>query len=94
MALPGGVARIRGCQRLHNGKALAIGGQRGGEVALRELHVADPLVGHREIAPPAGVAGIGLRQAFGDREAVAVGGQRPGEVALRDLHVADLVVRH
>ena len=37
--------------------------QRAGEVALRDLHVADFLVGHREIAPPAGVAGVGLRQA-------------------------------
>ena len=42
-------------------RAVAVGGQRAGEVALRDPHVAHFIVGHREIALPAGVAGIGCR---------------------------------
>jgi hypothetical protein len=40
-----------------NGEAVAVGFQRPGKVALSHLHVADPLVGQREIALPARVAG-------------------------------------
>ena len=75
-------------------EAVAVGRQRARKVALRDLHVADLVVRHREIALPAGVAGIGLRQPVKEDEAAAVGFQRARKVALRDLHVADPVVRH
>ena len=81
-------------QAVGDREAVGKGLERAGEVALRDLHVADLVVRHREIAPPAGVAGIGLRQAVEDREAVGKGLERAGEVALRDLHVANPVVRH
>ena len=48
----------------------------GAEVALRDQHVADPVVRDREVALPAGVAGIGLRQALSDGERGAVAAVR------------------
>ena len=41
-------------------RSAAIGLQRLRQIALRHLHVADLLVGDREVALPAGVAGVGL----------------------------------
>ena len=75
-------------------RAVAVRLQRAGEVALRDLHVADSVVRHREIALPAGVAGIGVRQARADREAVAIRFERLAGVTLFGLHVADFIVRH
>jgi hypothetical protein len=45
--LPLGVARIGFRQPLCNGEAIAVGLERAGEIALRDLHVADLVVGHR-----------------------------------------------
>jgi hypothetical protein len=42
--------------------------QRGGEIALRLLHVADLVVAHRQIALPAGIAGVGFGQPLSDGE--------------------------
>ena len=63
-------------QPLGDGKAVAVGLEGASKVALRHLHVANLLVGHRQIALPVGVAGIGLRQPLSDGEAVAVGLER------------------
>ena len=52
-------------QTLDNREAVGIGFERGFEIALRDLHVADLLVADREITLPARVAGVGLRQALG-----------------------------
>ena len=79
-------------RRSANGEAVGIGFQRGFEIALRHLHVADLVVADREIALPARIAGVGLRQALANGEAVGIGFQRGFEIALRHLHVADLVV--
>ena len=67
--------------------------QRRRQVALRLLHVADPVVRDREVALPAGVAGVRFGQALGYRVQGPVARQRRRQVALRLLHVADLVVR-
>ena len=66
--------------------------QRGGEVASRELHVAELVIGHGEIALPFGIVGIGLGQAVGNGEFLGIGLERGGEVALRELHVGDLFI--
>ena len=72
-------------------EASLIGGQRLGQIALRHLHVADPVVRHRQVALPVRIAGIGLCQAVGDGEIRLIGGQRSGQIALRHLHVADVL---
>src|SRR5260370_26415409 len=50
------------CQTLSDGKPVAERFQRLRQIALRLKHVADSVIGHRQIALPARVAGVGLRQ--------------------------------
>jgi hypothetical protein len=55
--------------------------QRLGQIALRHQHVANTVVGHRQIVPPAGVAGVGFCQPVGNRKPVAERFQRLGQIA-------------
>ena len=89
IALPACVARIGLGQPFGDGKRGAVARQRGGQIALGNLHVADLVVRHRQIALPACVARIGLGQPFGDGKRGAVARQRGGQIALGNLHVAD-----
>ena len=66
-------------------KAVLEGFQRLGEFSLRPQHIADLLVGDREIALPTGIGGIGLGEAVGNGEAVAKGFQGFGQVSLCPL---------
>ena len=97
-ARPRGRAATRHCpHRLwpaaHDRERGLVAGQRRRQVALRYLHVADPIVRDREVALPPGIASIGFGQPLTDRERGLVAGQRRRQVALRHLHVADLIVR-
>src|ERR1019366_5772472 len=94
IALPARIAGIGGREALGDAEAVLIGFQRGCEIALRHLHIADLVVAHRDIALPARIAGIGDREALSYAEAVLIGFQRGCEIALRHLHIADLVVAH
>ena len=85
--------RSAAARRSANGEAVAVGLERLVELALRHQHVADLVVGDRQIALPLRVAAIGGGEALADGEAVAVGLERLVELALRHQHVADLVVR-
>ena len=66
--MPFGIVGIGLGQAVADSKAVAIRLQRGGEVALRELRLADLCIARSEIALPAGIAGIGLGQAVGNGE--------------------------
>ena len=68
-------------QPLGNDEIGLIGFQRAGKVALRNLHVADPVVAHRQIALPARIAWLGFRQPLSEGEAVGIGFQRAGNVS-------------
>ena len=92
IALPTRIAGVGLRQTLGYGEIVGIGFQRGFEIALRHLHIADPVVADREIALPTRIAGVGLRQTVSNGEAVGIGFQRPLKIALRQLHVADLFV--
>ena len=59
-----------------------IGFQRGGQIALRHLHVADLLVGHRQIALPVGIGRVSRDQILHDLEGVVGCGERAFGVAL------------
>ena len=67
---------------VHDGMRGAVARQRGGQIALGNLHVADVFVRHRQIALPARVARIGLGQPFSDGKRGAVARQRGGQIAL------------
>ena len=68
-------------------------GERGVELALGHLHVADPFMRDGEVALPSGIVGIGLGQPLGNRERGLEAVERGVEPALGHLHVAQLVVR-
>jgi hypothetical protein len=53
------------------------------------LHVANLIVGHREIALPARIAGVGFRVAGDNVSFGLVGLQRGAEIPLLHLNVAD-----
>ena len=59
---------------------------------MRHQHVADLLVGDRQIALPLRVAGVGGGETLSDGKAVAVRLERLVELALRHQHVADILV--
>ena len=50
IALPSSVARIHSRQRLRNLQTRLVALERGGQVPLRHLHIAHPVVAHRQIA--------------------------------------------
>ena len=62
------------------------------ELALRHQHVADLVVGDRQITLPLGVAAIGGDEALMYGEALLVALQCLVELALYDLYVADVIV--
>src|SRR5260370_1420278 len=79
---------------LRNGETVTEGFQRVGQIALRHQHVADLVVGHRQIALPDRVAAVGLRQTLSDRalsdhEPVAERFQRLRQVALPDMYITE-----
>src|SRR5262249_22793261 len=53
IALRAGMAGVGRGQALSDGEAVAVGLQRLAQIALRHQHVADPVVGPRQIALPA-----------------------------------------
>ena len=53
---------------LGNGEAVAIRFQRLRKIALRDQNVADPIIGHRQIALPVRIARVCLRQTLGSGE--------------------------
>ena len=57
--------------------------QRGGEVASRELHVAELVIGHGEIALPAGIVGLPGKQVYDDLPGSLGGGKRARRVTDR-----------
>ena len=66
VALPTGVARVRLGQTLSNPERRLKARQRRWQIALRNLHVADPLVRHRQVALPTDVARVRLGQTLKD----------------------------
>ncbi len=66
--------------------------QRLAQIALRHEHVADLVMGDRQIALEPGVARIGTRQTLEDGVRGLEALQRLAQIALRDQHVADPLV--
>jgi hypothetical protein len=76
-------------EAIGNGEAVRIGFQRASEVALRLLHAADLLIGHREIALPIRVARVRRRKTFHRGTRLVIGGERDGQIASRHGDVAE-----
>ena len=86
------IVRIGLGQVLPDGKAGPIGGERVRKVILRDPHVADPVVGDREVALPVVVVGTGGNQIGHDLPRLLRGRERTGGVAdrlQRSRHLAE-----
>ena len=86
------LAGSRRGERFGNGERGAVGRKRAVAIALREQHVADPVMADREVALPFGVGGIAAGERFGNGERGTVGRKRAVAIALREQHVADPVM--
>jgi hypothetical protein len=51
VVLPADIAEVGLGQPISDGKAVAVGGERARKIALRQLHIADPLVRYRQVQP-------------------------------------------
>src|SRR5262249_7626132 len=91
-ALPLSIAGLVLRQRRGEGMALAISGERAGEIALHLKYFADPEIAKGESVLPLSIAGLLLRQRRGDGMALAISGERAGEIALHLKYFADLYV--
>ena len=76
IVLPDRIGRRGLGDAIDHGEAVALGLQRGLQVALGGLDIAHLAIGNRQIVLPGGVAGIGLGKFFDDGEIAAVGRQR------------------
>jgi len=63
---PVDIVRVGVGEARPDGKRVAVGLDCVREIAQRDLRLADPLVGNRQIVVPAGKVGIGLGETFPD----------------------------
>src|SRR5262249_53063288 len=76
VALPFGVARVRGCQFAPDRKAFLISREGTDAVAHRQPHITDPVEAQRDIALPQGVVRIAGDARAYDGETILVARQR------------------